>query len=283
MDELIAAINLYLKEECQCQQFSDPTNKDTKDIGTKHQWISDTIADLIATLSELWGPHNKFASIFEKLLGNLLSFGRESRDPQDQAMVVGCIADCCSRLQPLSSLVIRKNNAFIMSRFSDDIFKLALRIASCSDVNMRQNALYCIGALFTCCDTKSNLKYSGQTLECIKNYISFPNDGDRHCKLVRDNAVSALGKMLISQPAELSTAELLPIFLNSLPLTCDFTENQYVYQVIARFIVNYPAFIEAHIEQSLSLLGLALSDKRSHKKVQIISCNYFKKYALIKI
>eukprot|EP00483_Globobulimina_turgida_P000849 UN00850 len=244
MDELIAAINLYLKEECQCQQSCDPGYTDTKDIGTKHQWISDTIADLIATLAELWGPHNKFASIFEKLFVNLLSFGRESRDPQDQAMVVGCIADCCSRLQPLSSFVMSNSNSNsdIMSRFSDDIFKLALRIASSSDVNMRQNALYCIGALFTCCDTKSNLKYSAQTLECVINYVSFPNNGDRHCKLVRDNAVSALGKMLISQPNELSTAELLPIFLNSLPLTCDFTENQYVYQVIARFMSIIPLF-----------------------------------------
>merc|ERR1712130_638256 len=74
MDDLIAAINLYLKEETQCQQSSDPQNNETKNITTKHRWISDTIADLIATLAELWGPSNKFGAIFDKLFANLLSF-----------------------------------------------------------------------------------------------------------------------------------------------------------------------------------------------------------------
>jgi len=190
MDELISAINLYLKEETQCQQSSDPRNVETKDIGTKHQWISDTIADLIATLAQLYT--DKFPAIFDKIFANLLSFGRESRHPQDQAMVVGCIADCCSRL--VESGPNYKNECNIMSNFSDTIYKLALRVAAAEDVNMRQNALYCMGAMFTCCDTQSNMKHSQAILQCIQNYIKFPKDGERAQQLVRDNAVSALGK-----------------------------------------------------------------------------------------
>merc|ERR1712228_965304 len=258
-DDLISAINLYLKEETQCQQDSDPRNAETKDIGTKHQWISDTLADLIATLAQLYLAD--FPQIFDKIFANLLQFGRESRHPQDQAMVVGCIADCCSRLE-----AINNQNCSIMSNFSDVIFKLSLRIAQSSDVNMRQNALYCMGAMFTCCDTASNMKHSQSILQCIEKYIKFPKDGDRAQQLVRDNAVSALGKMLISEPTSLPSKDLLPIFLNSLPLTCDFTENQYVYDVLARFVEQKSAFIQPHIEQALGLLGLALSDKETPKE-----------------
>jgi len=260
MEDLIGSINLYLKEECSCQQSSDPRNNDTRDIGTKHQWISDTIADLIATLAELFG--DKFASIFDKVFANLLNFGRESRHPQDQAMVVGCIADCCSRLKAniLNNKCKNSTKCELMSPFSDTIYKLALRIAQSQDVNMRQNALYCMGAMATCCDTKSNLKHSTLVLQCIKSYMQLPNNGTRQEKLVRDNAVSALGKMLIAEPKSLPTKELLPIFLNSLPLTCDYTENQYVYPIIGLFIRNHTSFIQPHIEQSLGLLGLALSE-----------------------
>ena len=259
MEELIAAINLYLKEETQCQQSSDFRNTDTLEITTKHQWISDTIADLIATLAELFG--DKFVQIFDKLFKNLLQFGRESRHPQDQAMVVGCIADCCSRL-PMNIFNNNKSNrkCELMSPFSDTIYKLSLRIAQSQDVNMRQNALYCIGAMSTCCDTKSNMKHSTLILQCIKTYMQLPSNGSRIEKLVRDNAVSALGKLLISEPASLPTKELLPIFLNSLPLTCDYTENQYVYDIISLFIRNQTSFIQPYIEQGLGLLGLALSD-----------------------
>jgi len=252
MDDLIAAINLYLKEETQCQQDSDPRNDETKDIGTKHQWISDTIADLIATLAQLYLAD--FPQIFDKIFANLLQFGRESRHPQDQAMVVGCIADCCSRLE-----AINNQNCSIMSNFSDVIFKLSLRIAQSSDVNMRQNALYCMGAMFTCCDTASNMKHSQSILQCIEKYIKFPKNGDRAQQLVRDNAVSALGKMLISEPQSLPSKELLPVFLDSLPLTQDWTENKYVYDVLKRFVEQKSPLIQPHIEKALGLLGLALS------------------------
>merc|ERR1712154_247989 len=91
--------------------------------------------------------------------------------------------------------------------------------------------------------------------------MGFPNNGVRGDKLVRDNAVSALGKILLFCPNSNTKKELVPIFLNSLPLTCDFTENQYVYQIISHFIANQTSVIRPHFEQSLTLLGMALSDK----------------------
>jgi len=269
MEQLLSAINEYLKEETSCQQDSEPRTEDTRDIGTKHRWISDTVADLIATLAQLFGAD--FGPLFGRLLPNLLTFGRETRHPQDQAMVVGCIADCCSRLTDGPQ---RPNKIEVMNPFSDTVFKLALRVAGSEDVNMRQNALYCIGALSACCDTKSNLAHSAAVLQCIKTYLQLPADGERAQKLVRDNAVSALGKMLISEPQALPTQELLPIFLSALPLTCDFTENQYVYDVVMRFIVEQPLLIQSQIERALSLLGGALSDNdvNNDTKSRIVDC-----------
>jgi len=252
MEELIGAINMYLKEKTACQQDSEPQAADTQNIGTKHRWISDTMADLIATLAQLFG--DKFSQLFGQILPNLLNFGRECRHAQDQAMVVGCIADCCSRLTE------SRKKVDIMSPFSDAIYKLALRIAGSPDVNMRQNALYCMGAMMACCDTKSNMAHSQAVIQCIKQYMQLPSNGSRAEKLVRDNAVSALGKILIAEAASLPTSELLPAFLNALPLTADFTENKYVYGVVMRFIMEQPSLIQSHIEPALTALGMALSE-----------------------
>merc|ERR1712099_61463 len=87
------------------------------------------------------------------------------------------------------------------------------------------------GAVSACCDTNSNMAHSQAVLQCIKKNIELPKNGKRAHKLVRDNAVSALGKMLISEPTSLPTKELLPVFLNALPLTGDFSENKYVNEV----------------------------------------------------
>jgi len=266
MEELIGAINLYLKEETACQQDSEPRSADTQDIGTKHRWISDTVADLTATLAQMFG--DKFGELFGQILQNLLSFGREIRHSQDQAMVVGCIADCCSRLTET------RKRMHIMSPFSDAIYKLALRIAKAEDVNMRQNALYCIGALSWCCDSASNMAHSEAALQCIKGYMQLDKNGERAHRLVRDNAVSALGKMLIADPASLPTKELLPVFLSALPLTGDFTENKYVYQVVTRFILEQPSYLQSDIELALKTLGMALGDKEveNETKNNIAEC-----------
>jgi hypothetical protein len=253
MDDLIGAVNNYLSEKCACQQSSDIQNTETKDIATKHKWISDTVADLIATLAELWGK--RFDTVFERLFDSLLKFGRPSRHPQDQAMVVGCIADCCSRLEKVDN-----HQCTVMTRFAPKIVPLALRIAQATDVNMRQNALYCLGAVFTCSDSAANLKHAQDVLKCIKAYMEFPKNGSRPEQLVRDNAVSALGKVLISEPRALPTADLLPAFIDALPLTCDFTENQYVYDVLRRFVLNYPQLIQSQIDKALQLLAMALSN-----------------------
>jgi len=266
MTDIIGAINKYLKEETACQQDSEPQAADTKDIGTKHRWISDTVADLIATFAELFGE--QFGQLFGQILANLLSFGREIRHAQDQAMVVGCIADCCSRLTE------NKKKLSVMSPFSDAIYKLALRVAGADDVNMRQNGLYCMGALSGCCDTKSNMVHSQAVLQCIKKYIQLPSEGKRAEKLVRDNAVSALGKILISEPASLPTKELMPAFLSALPLTGDFSENKYVYEVVMRFIMEQPSYIQSNIVEALTSLGMALSEKEvdDETKSKIVMC-----------
>jgi len=266
MEDVIGAINQYLKEETSCQQDSEPRSADTQNIGTKHRWISDTVADLIATLAQLFGE--QFGQLFGQIFQNLLFFGREIRHSQDQAMVVGCIADCCSRLTE------DKKKMTMMSPFSSDIYKLSLRVAGSEDVNMRQNALYCMGAVSACCDTNSNMAHSQAVLQCIKKYIELPKNGERAHKLVRDNAVSALGKMLISEPTSLPTKELLPVFLNALPLTGDFSENKYVYEVVIRFIMEQQSYVQPHIEQALTSLGMALADKEVEEdtKKKIAEC-----------
>merc|ERR1719216_723024 len=253
MEKLLGAVNLFLKERTACQQDSEPRSADTDNIRTKHRWISDTMADLIATLAELFQA--KFGQIFGQLLDNLVQFGRDTRHPQDQAMVVGCIADSCSRLTE------NRKRVDVMSPFADTIYKLALHVAASKDVNMRQNALYCLGALPSCCSTKCNLASHQAVLQCLKQYMELPSTGDRTLQLVRDNAVSALGKWLITEPASLPTKELLPVFLGALPLTADFSENRFVFGVVMRFILEHPSFIQQHIEQGLALLGMALADE----------------------
>lgn len=259
MDELISVLILFLDEKCVCQQSTDPENRETKDIATKHKWVSDTIAEFIAVLAELF--YDQFDDIFNKLFQHLFQFGRDTRHAHDQSMMIGCIGDCCSRLYYTNRERNTNESCHLMSPFSDVIFQRALNIAQSQDTNMRQNALYCMGAMFMVCDQSSNMQHSQSILNCIKIYMQCDRNGDRSLRLVRDNAVSALGKIIISEPQRLPVRDLLPLFLNALPLTADVTENQYVYDVVMRFVLNERELIQPYIQQALELCAFAVDDK----------------------
>jgi len=189
--------------------------------------------------------------IFEHIFPNLLRWSDPSRHPYDQAMVVGCIADLCGYLKDL--------DGYFMSNYAEKIYPLALSVAQSQDVNMRQNALYCIGSMFPCCNQAANLTNLQTCLRCINVYMQLPNNGDHGQQLVRDNAVSALSKMLASEPETLPFKDLIVKLLDALPLTSDFTENYYIYTNICNLILKEKELMMPHMQQIINLLALALN------------------------
>ena len=128
---------------------------------------------------------------------------------------------------------------------------MALTVAQSTDIKMTQNALYCIGALFSACNQESNLQHSNDCLRCIQVYMKFPRDGTRHEQLVRDNAVSAFGKVITVQ-------DLLKAFIDLLPLTQDFSENKSIYDTLMRLVLEESWLIKPYITKVLWLLSNAL-------------------------
>ncbi|ETO28570.1 hypothetical protein RFI_08560, partial [Reticulomyxa filosa] len=228
MEALMTAINNFYNEKTACHASSDVENEETEDVTTKHKFVTDVVAETLGMLAELWGE--KFLPLFEKVYPVILKWAKQNRHPHDQAMAVGCIADVAIRLVSLKTGP--------MTKFADSAFKTALRVAQSQENNTRQNALYCIGALFLTCSQEANLKHSQNCLRCVNTYMKFPKDGSHGEQLTRDNAVSALGKMMMAESDSLPCDKLLPAFLQSLPLTADFSEYHWVYKVLIHFVTK---------------------------------------------
>jgi 2C-methyl-D-erythritol 2,4-cyclodiphosphate synthase len=86
-----------------------------------------------------------------------------------------------------------------------------------------------------------------------------PKDGNRGEQLTRDNAVSALSKILVSEADSLPAKDLLPRLLEALPLTQDFTECHYVYTNLIKLVNNEKELVTPHLKQILLLLAQALA------------------------
>jgi len=253
-----------LNEKTACHASSDVENEETEDVTTKHKVVTDVVAETLGMLAELWGK--KFVPLFEKIYPSVMKWAKPNRHPNDQAMAVGCVADVAIRLVEAGD--------GLMTKFADNGYNTALRVAQSQDNNVRQNALYCIGALFLTCNQQANLKHSQACLRCVNAYMKFPKDGSRGEQLVRDNAVSVLGKMMMAEPDSLPCEKLLPAFLQSLPLTADFGEYVWIYKVLIHFVTKEKEKIKPHLALSLTLFanGLQETNVPDSAKEDIVSC-----------
>jgi len=260
----MSAISNFYNEKTSCHASSDVENEETEDVTTKHKFVTDIVAETLGMLAELWGA--KFVPVFEKIYPTILKWAKPNRHQHDQGMAIGCIADVATRLTDAGT--------GLMTKFADSAFKNALRVAQSQENNTRQNALYCIGALFMTCSQEANLSHSQNCLRCINTYMKFPKDGSHGEQLTRDNAVSVLGKVIMSESDSLPCDKLLPAFLQSLPLTADFSEYYWVFKVVIHFLTKEKEKIKPYLPQSLTILANGLEDENVSDltKKNISSC-----------
>jgi len=296
MEDLVESINLFLQEKVVSTQTADPKDIETNNIATKQKFASDVIIILIGVLAELWG--DKFVEVFKSILPNLCHFGRQSQHAHNQTLAIGCIADVATTFFNVqcdnnnnnddnddnnnNKKKKKKNNNKkqnkLMSQFSDVCYELAFRTARSSDANLRQNALFAIGALFLTCDHNINKQYCQQSLRCVQMYLQLKKDGDFYDQLVRDNAVSAFGKMMISEPKLIPLQQNIPIFVNALPLTADFSENKMVYDILMKLVLDHSQYSNEYIKQILTLIGDILPTDKVNETTKEKNCHFFKKY-----
>jgi hypothetical protein len=73
----------------------------------------------------------------------------------------------------------------------------------------------------------------------------------------RDNATSAVARMITVAAAALPLPQVIPLFLRGLPLGSDFAENKFVYPALMKLFAEQPTAVRIFLTQSLihSYLG----------------------------
>ena len=140
---------------------------------------------------------------------------------------------------------------------------------------IRQASVYGIGMIAT----HGSTAFQGCALEClasIKTAIQFPLDAkiqEKKQKLnqhmyAKENAISALGKILKYQPNTPDAPQLLTHWLSLMPLTHDFEEAKIMNEFLADCLLKAPQEIlganNERIEQIVMILGEISVKKQSN-------------------
>ena len=74
----------------------------------------------------------------------------------------------------------------------------------------------------------------------------------------RDNAVSALGKIIKHQHAQIDIATTLPIWIDALPLKYDTEEAQIMHELLTDFFIQSSDMFMPYLEKVVVALGSVL-------------------------
>ena len=240
--------------------FSD----DEEDLDSEQEAI-DEIQDEIEELEEVQTSFSEFfgtlfdthknltLEIVEKFLKNYLpKYFNEQSSTFEKKLGVLIIDDMAEFLQQ-----------DLLGNIWTDIAKIMITYSNHKDYELRNAAAYGLGifAKFT----KNNFKtYENDLLNSIINAMTFPSDipkADKEdMKFAKDNAVSALGKVIKYHGNELSDLnKYLDIWVNSLPITQDHTEGKLNNKFLMEILQNDPKKVLGENNKNLSHIIVVLS------------------------
>jgi len=251
MDLLFKAVDVLLDEKAECQSnLCDEDVKEGVQEGAREddQGLLDDVADVIVMMAKICGP--QFAMPFGQLFRKIVKYLGDGRHAETKANAIACIGEVLRELGPQGSV-----------DFVDSSMQLALAGLQGQSWTLKHNSAYCCGVICSF-GGKDTQKY----YETAVNYLVPIVQTDEkqlsiRAKFARDNAVSAICKIIMAAPQAAPLENLLPIILKGCPISEDYEECQPVYGCLLHLCQSVPQATDKFIPQIFFIMAQAVTDR----------------------
>jgi hypothetical protein len=218
---------MLLKEEAVCQKTAD----DDDDDEFEHDFVLlDCVTDLVGVMGRILGQ--AFVPFFNPHhFQAILKFSGGVRPDKDRSMAIGCFAEVFEGIGAASST------------FLNVMVPLMQRGLADGSIDVQRNSTFCVGIIAEVCGKEAEPHYMS-FLQGLRPLFARPSQdalstqaGKQRAALV-DNACSAVARMIRFGPSALPLGEVLPVFVNALPLQDDFNENKVVYTCVSELLAR---------------------------------------------
>lgn len=213
-DTLLHSIHAILQKTSPCQ--ADETRfGEVPDDDDEHDTVLQAACDVFGGMGRVLGGH--MGPFLPQFFPLILEYGKTSRPPNDRSMSIGCLSEIAQEM-PAEVLTHHWKNIFLPS---------CMQALVDEEDSVKRNAAFCVGL---CCETlvESIASEYPQILPLLGNMFSSDGVTDSAMACV-DNAAAAVARMIMACPNSVPMEQVLPVFLQALPLKSDFSENDTVY------------------------------------------------------
>ncbi|KAK1594076.1 hypothetical protein QYE76_027184 [Lolium multiflorum] len=249
MSQLAEATLTLLRQESCCQQV-ESDGEDDGDID-HDEVLMDAVSDLLPAFAKVMRSY--FDPLLAKLFDPLMKFAKSPHPPQDKTMVVATLAEVAQEMgAPISAYV-------------DKIMPLALKELASSEATNRRNAAFCVGEL---CKNggAAALRYYPDILQGLHRLFA---DSEPDLA-VRDNAAGAIARMIMVQPQSIPLNQVLPVFINALPLKEDHEESMAVYSCLCNLLLSSHPQILAQVAEVIHVFAQVVVSPDESDEVKTI-------------
>lgn len=246
-DVIYSCIDDVLNGKVACQ-FDEPIVDDDEEESEFDEAIIETAGDILPRLGKAMAPQ-EFAMYFGRLYNYFMTKLQKSKKNEDaesqRAVVIGVISECFAGLKERSATWMPALLPILLEGVNDK-----------SDM-VRNNSVYGLGELMLHADAEG-FKFYPQALQALSQAVAKEKDSN-----TLDNICGALARLIIANSNLVPLKDVLPVFIQYLPLRQDFDENMSVFKCL-HVVYQQGNPVIAELMEKIILIALSVLMKKQH-------------------
>ncbi len=146
--------------------------------------------------------------------------------------------------------------------YTQTLMDLFYRALSDEEPEVQCNAAFASGLLIEHSEVDLTAQYL-QILAALRPIFDTALDAPSAKLNARDNAVGAVARMIVKNTAAVPLDQVLPVFLEALPLRNDYLENRPVFRAIFHLFKTQPALLHPQLDKLLQVFAFVLDPTSS--------------------
>ncbi|KAG6886214.1 hypothetical protein C0993_010776 [Termitomyces sp. T159_Od127] len=239
----IAIQILEQKAFCQQDPDQDEAEEAPEDQAEYDSVLISSAGDLVSALAQALG--SDFTPAFNRFFPLIAKYYKKNRSLSDRSSAIGCFAEIIAGMKS----AITPSTLPLL-----DLFYRALGDA---DAEVQSNAAFAVGQLVE--NTQDDLapQYL-HILGALRPLFNVTPDSPAAKLNAKDNAAGAVGRLIVRNMPAVPLDQVLPIFIDALPLKNDYLENRPVFRAIFHLFQTNGAALYPFLDRLLQVFAHVL-------------------------
>ncbi|KAF8159659.1 armadillo-type protein [Crassisporium funariophilum] len=239
----IAVQILEQKAFCQQDPDQDEDEEAPEDQAEYDSVLISSAGDLVAALASALG--SDFSQAFDTFFPLISKYYKKSRSLSDRSAAIGCLAEIIAGMKGA------------ISPHTGPLLELFYRALGDDDHEVLSNAAFATGLLVEFSEVDLSQQYF-QLLGALRPlFVVTPEDPAAKLN-AKDNAAGAVARLIVRNTSAVPLDQVLPIFIDALPLKNDYLENRPVFRALFHLFRTNGAALHPFIDRLLPAFAYVL-------------------------